>query len=58
MVDDYKKAVFSGHRRTAAHVNSERLTVHISIAKDQIRKIPSPPFFFKVEAHVTKTNLH
>lgn len=40
-MDDFKEAVFSGHRRTAAHVNSERLTVHISIAKDQARKIPS-----------------
>lgn len=56
-MDDYKEAVFSGHRRTAAHVNSESLTVHISIAKDQIRKIPSPPFFFEVEAYGTKTTL-
>lgn len=56
-MDNYKEAVFSGHRRTAAHVNSESLTVHISIAKDQIRKIPSPPFFFEVEAYGTKTTL-
>lgn len=41
VVDDYTEAVFPAHSRAAAHVNSQRLTVHTSPAKDQARKIPS-----------------
>lgn len=41
-MDDFKGTVSSRTKRTDAHVKSETVTVHIKLARVQIRQNPSP----------------
>ena len=36
--DGYKETVFSGHSKAASHMNSQKFTAHIRLAKDSSKR--------------------